>query len=113
MQLADGALAQVTNLLNTAVTLATESATGTVSNGEQLIVLDRTRRWVKVQTASGGVGWIEERLTVPQGVEEQFEALRLRARELDYGRVAERGAGINSAGSGLRWPAVRRHRWAT
>ena len=54
---------------------AVSNRTGTVSNGEQLIVLDRTRRWVKVQTASGGVGWIEERLTVPQGVEEQFEAL--------------------------------------
>jgi flagellin len=35
LQLADGALAQVTNLLNTAVTLATESATGTVSNGQR------------------------------------------------------------------------------
>jgi flagellin len=35
LQLADGALAQVTNLLNTAVTLATESATGTVSDGQR------------------------------------------------------------------------------
>src|SRR5271169_942234 len=32
LQLADGALAQVTTMLNRAVTLATESATGTVSN---------------------------------------------------------------------------------
>ena len=54
---------------------AVSNRTGTVTNGEQLIVLDRTKRWVKVQTASGGVGWIEERLTVPQGVEDQFEAL--------------------------------------
>src|SRR5208337_3128139 len=36
LQLADGALAQVTTLLNRAVTLATESATGTVSNGQRV-----------------------------------------------------------------------------
>ena len=35
LQLADGALAQVTNLLNRAVTLATESATGTVSDPQR------------------------------------------------------------------------------
>jgi flagellin len=35
LQLADGALAQVTNLLDTAVTLATESATGTVSDSQR------------------------------------------------------------------------------
>jgi flagellin len=36
LQVADGALAQVTNLLNRAVTLATEAATGTVSNPQRL-----------------------------------------------------------------------------
>jgi flagellin len=36
LQVADGALAQVTNLLNRAVTLATESATGTVSDAQRL-----------------------------------------------------------------------------
>src|SRR5882672_4919625 len=35
LQVADGALAQVTTLLNRAVTLATESATGTVSNNQR------------------------------------------------------------------------------
>src|SRR5215470_6402027 len=35
LQVADGALAQVTNLLNRAVTLATEAATGTVSDGQR------------------------------------------------------------------------------
>src|SRR6201993_4317552 len=35
LQLADGALAQVTTLLNRAITLATESATGTVSNAQR------------------------------------------------------------------------------
>jgi flagellin len=38
LQLADGALAQVTTLLNTAVTLATESATGTVSNSQRTAI---------------------------------------------------------------------------
>jgi flagellin len=35
LQVADGALAQVTTLLNRAVTLATEAATGTVSNSQR------------------------------------------------------------------------------
>jgi flagellin len=35
LQVADGSLAQVTTLLNRAVTLATESATGTVSNAQR------------------------------------------------------------------------------
>ncbi|HWR16289.1 MAG TPA: flagellin [Terriglobales bacterium] len=35
LQVADGALAQVSNLLNRAVTLATEAATGTVSSGQR------------------------------------------------------------------------------
>jgi flagellin len=38
LQLADGALAQVTNLLDTAVTLATESATGTVSDSQRTAI---------------------------------------------------------------------------
>jgi flagellin len=38
LQLADGALAQVTNLLDTAVTLATESATGTVSDAQRTAI---------------------------------------------------------------------------
>src|SRR4051794_35469624 len=36
LQVADGSLAQVTTLLNRAITLATESATGTVSNTQRL-----------------------------------------------------------------------------
>jgi flagellin len=38
LQLADGALAQVTTLLNRAVTLATESGTGTVSNAQRTAI---------------------------------------------------------------------------
>ncbi len=39
-QVADGALAQVTNLLNRAVTLATESSTGTVSDDQRTALDD-------------------------------------------------------------------------
>jgi len=38
LQLADGALAQVTTLLNRAITLATESGTGTVSNSQRTAI---------------------------------------------------------------------------
>src|SRR3984957_18960046 len=40
LQVADGALSQVTTLLNRAVTLATESATGTVSNSQRVALDD-------------------------------------------------------------------------
>src|SRR5580692_2115550 len=40
LQVADGSLAQVTTLLNRSVTLATESATATVSNAQRLALDD-------------------------------------------------------------------------
>ncbi len=40
LQVADGALSQVTTLLNRAVTLATESANGTINDGSQRQALD-------------------------------------------------------------------------
>lgn len=48
---------------------------GTVSNGERLVVLDHARRFLKVRTPKGEVGWIEERQTAGQDVEDTFEAL--------------------------------------
>ncbi|HEY7097319.1 MAG TPA: flagellin [Terriglobales bacterium] len=48
LQVADGALAQVTTLLNRAVTLATESATGTVSNGQR-VALDSEFAAIKAE----------------------------------------------------------------
>lgn len=48
LQVADGALAQVTTLLNRAVTLATESATGTVSN-QQRTALDAEFTAIKAE----------------------------------------------------------------
>lgn len=55
---------------------AVSNRSGTASNGERLIVLDHARRWIKVQTPRGEIGWIEERLTASQDVEDKFEALR-------------------------------------
>jgi SH3-like domain-containing protein len=55
---------------------AVSNRTGTVTSGEQLVVLDHARRWVKVRTPNGEIGWIEERLTAPQDIADKFDALR-------------------------------------
>ncbi len=47
LQVADGALSQVTTLLNRAITLATESANGTVSDGSQREALDSEFQSIK------------------------------------------------------------------
>jgi hypothetical protein len=54
---------------------AVSNHTGTVTNGEKLIVLDHAHRFVKVQTPTGEVGWIEENKIADQGVADEFEAL--------------------------------------
>ena len=55
---------------------AVSNRTGTATNGEQLVVLEHARRWVKVRTPSGEIGWIEERLTAPEDLADKFDALR-------------------------------------
>jgi flagellin len=56
LQVADGALAQVTTLLNRAVTLATESANGTLNgdNGTQRTALDAEYTQIKAEINSIG-----------------------------------------------------------
>ncbi|HKD86077.1 MAG TPA: flagellin [Terriglobales bacterium] len=49
LQVADGALSQVTTLLNRAVTLATESANGTVNDGSQRQALDAEFSAIKAE----------------------------------------------------------------
>jgi uncharacterized protein YgiM (DUF1202 family) len=49
--------------------------TGVVKNGERLEVLDRDRRFVKVRTASGATGWIEQRYLVGQEVFDRIQKL--------------------------------------
>ena len=48
LQVADGSLAQVTTLLNRAVTLATESATGTVGNSQR-VALDQEYQSIQAE----------------------------------------------------------------
>lgn len=49
---------------------------GLVKNGERLDVLERERRFLRVRTASGVEGWIEQRYVVPEQVYQGFEKLR-------------------------------------
>ena len=52
--------------------------TGVVKNGDRLQVLERERRFVRVRTASGTEGWIEQRALVPQSVYDGFQELAQR-----------------------------------
>ena len=55
---------------------AVSNRTATVENGDRLEVLDRGRRFVKVQTAKGEQGWIDEKVVATQDVFDQFEKLK-------------------------------------
>jgi SH3-like domain-containing protein len=48
---------------------------GVVKNGERVDVLDRDRRFVKVRTADGTTGWMEQRYLVSQEVFDQIQKL--------------------------------------
>ena len=48
---------------------------GVVKNGDRVEVLDHDRRFVKVRTASGATGWIEQRYLVGQEVFVQIQKL--------------------------------------
>jgi SH3-like domain-containing protein len=47
-----------------------------VTNGEPLEVVEHGRRFLKVKTSKGEVGWIEEHMVIDQGVFDQFAALQ-------------------------------------
>jgi len=49
--------------------------TGVVKNGERVEVLDHDRRFVKVRTATGATGWVEQRYLVGQDVFDQIQKL--------------------------------------
>ncbi|MBB5317742.1 SH3 domain-containing protein [Tunturibacter empetritectus] len=55
---------------------AVSNRTATVENGDRLEVLDHGRRFVKVQTAKGEQGWIDEKVVATQDVFDQFEKLK-------------------------------------
>jgi SH3-like domain-containing protein len=48
---------------------------GVVKNGERVEVLDHDRRFVKVRTADGTTGWMEQRYLVSQEVFDQIQRL--------------------------------------
>jgi len=50
---------------------------GTVKNGDRVQVLERERRFVRVRTADGVEGWVEQRYLVSQQVYEGFQKLAL------------------------------------
>jgi SH3-like domain-containing protein len=54
---------------------AVSNRTGTATNGEKLVVLDHQRRFLKVRTPAGEIGWIEEKFTAGQDVADRFESL--------------------------------------
>lgn len=51
--------------------------TATVINGERLQVLEHIHRFVKVQTAQGAVGWIEDPAVIDQTAYDAFAALQV------------------------------------
>jgi hypothetical protein len=54
---------------------AVSNRTGKAYNGEKLIVLEHDRRFLKVRTPRGEVGWIEAKMTADQDVADKFAAL--------------------------------------
>src|SRR5271166_5269256 len=49
--------------------------TGVVKNGERVEVLEHDRRFVKVRTATGVTGWVEQRYLVSQQVFDRIQKL--------------------------------------
>jgi SH3-like domain-containing protein len=54
---------------------AVSNRTGEVNNGDKLKALDHARHWVKVQTAKGEIGWIEEKAVATQEQADDFAKL--------------------------------------
>jgi SH3-like domain-containing protein len=49
--------------------------TGLVKNGDRVEVLDHDRHFVKVRTATGTTGWVEQRYLVSQGIFDRIQKL--------------------------------------
>lgn len=54
---------------------AVSNRTGNVSNGERLVVLEHSRRFVKVRTSRGEEGWIDEKAVATEDVAKRFESM--------------------------------------
>jgi SH3-like domain-containing protein len=55
---------------------AVSNRVATVENGDKLQVLEHGRRFVRVQTAKGETGWIDEKVVATQEIFDQFEGLK-------------------------------------
>jgi uncharacterized protein YgiM (DUF1202 family) len=54
---------------------AVSNRVGQVSNGQKLLVLGRARRFVKVKTDKGEIGWLDERAVIDQPTFDKFKDL--------------------------------------
>jgi Bacterial SH3 domain len=54
---------------------AVSNRVGTVQNGQKLVVLEHARRFLKVRTEKGEIGWIEERAVVAPAIVTGFQEL--------------------------------------
>jgi SH3-like domain-containing protein len=61
---------------------AVYNKTGAVKNGDRVQILGRERRFVRVRTAAGAEGWLEQRYLVTQQVYDGFQKLELQSKEL-------------------------------
>jgi hypothetical protein len=55
---------------------AVSNRTGEVTNGEKLVLLERGRRFMKVRSPNGEVGWINDDKVADQAMEDKFDAMR-------------------------------------
>jgi SH3-like domain-containing protein len=56
--------------------------TGTLKNGERVDVLEKSKKFVRVKSASGETGWVEQRYLVGEDVYRGFEKLAAENRNL-------------------------------
>ena len=54
---------------------AVYNKSGNVKNGDRVEVIDREKRFVKVRTATGAEGWIEQRYVISQQIYDKFQKL--------------------------------------